>query len=393
MGPNAVARGTTVTSRSRPDYDPLGVRLGGFRLHGSAEAGVGFSDDVAPNTMPGRSDGFVDNAFRLDLNSDWTRQALGITASQAARQHIRSNDLNWNDFGVGFAGRYDIGRASSVGFEYGHVRNHLDVTSFDVEQGSLTRPIPYDSDRVRLTGTAGLNRVAIRNAVEYSIIRYDEEERTAFGTIGSGRDHNRLLGETEMAYSFVPGRAVTLTTRLTDINYRRSDRRGQDSFTWEVLGGVRYDLTGLWEVRFAAGYRHRDYQDPTLRSLSGPAFEGQITYLPSQLTTFTLAAQRTIEESIRADATSYTRTQIRFAVDHELRRNIILSGELRAERLEYQSPSEKVTDAAGMIGLQFLINRNWSVWASYQRYERLEAPASTREFDQNVLQLRMKFAL
>jgi hypothetical protein len=397
MGPESVARGVTVATRPRPEFDPLGVRLGGFRLDGSVEGGAGFSDNLVPDVGRNRSGAFFDETVRLGLNSDWTRHAIGVTASQATRQHVRDSDLNWLDYAVGLNGRYDIGRASSLGLEYDHIRGHLEVTDFDAEQVGLTRPVPFDTDRVRVNGTAAINRISLTSALEYYRIRYEEEEREGLGGSGfgrvSGRDYERFLGEAGVAYNFFPGRAVTFTTRLSDINYRREDRSGVNSFTWEVLGGVRYDLTGLWAVRFAAGYRHRDYEGAELRSLSGPAFEGQVVYLPSQLTTLTLTASRTIEESIRAESVSFVRTQVRLGADYELRRNIILSGEVRGERREYQQPDEKVTDLVGVVGARFLLNRNLSLIASYQHFERLQAPGGAREFGQNLFQLRLRFAL
>jgi hypothetical protein len=397
IGPEAVARGVTIETRPRSDYEALGVRLEGFRLDGALETGLGFSDNLVPQAERKRSGVFVEEAVQFGLNSDWTRHAVGITASQATRQHLQHSELNWNDYAVGLDGRYDIGRASSLGFRYDHIRGHLDVTDFDVEQRGATRPLPFDTDRARVTGTAAINRLSLTGALEYARVRYEEEGRLALNdgifNRAPANDHDRILGELGLAYSFLPGRAVTLTTRLTDINYRQDARTRENSFTWEVLGGVRYDLTGLWSVRFSAGYRHRNYEGADLPSLSGPAFEGQVVYLPSQLTTVTLSASRTIEESIRADSVSFIRTQLRVSADHEFRRNIILSTEVRGEHREYQQPRETVTDLVAIIGARFLISRNLSLLASYQRFERLHAPRGLREYDQNLFQLRLRIAL
>ncbi|WP_158600824.1 outer membrane beta-barrel protein [Teichococcus wenyumeiae] len=392
--PDVVVRSPTVTGRLRPDYAPAGVRLGGFRLDGNVDAGVGYSDNLAP-TAPERLTGiFLDEALRLSLSSDWTRHAVSVTASQATRRHPDAGSLDWTDYQVGLGGRYDIGRASSVSLGYSHIRGHLEVTDFDVQQSTLNRPLPFDSDVFQASGIAAFNRITLGGSAEYRTVRYNGDE--AFlprRTFGDGRDYDRVTGEATAAYSFLPGRDVMMITRVTDISYLHKGLENRDSLTWEVLAGLRYDLTGLWGFRVAVGYRQRDYEDPVLRDRSSPAFEGQLLYLPSPLTTVTLTAQRSIEESTRATNVSYTRTLVRLNVDHELLRNVIVSAELRGERRNYDRPDESVTDAVGILSAQVFFNRRVSMLASYQRYERLQASAGIQEFDQNLFLLRLRFTL
>jgi hypothetical protein len=392
--PEVVVRTPTVLGRLRPGYEPQGVRLGGFRLDGAAEAGAGYSDNLAP-TAPERLTGiFLQESLQLALASNWTRNAVAMTLSQATRRHPDEGGLDWTDYQVGLAGRYDIGRASSVSIGYSHIRSHLEVTDFDVQQSTLVRPLPFDSDVLYASGIAAFNRITLGGSAEYRTVRYEGDDGSLpFRAAGDGRDYDRATGEVSAAYSFLPGRDVMIIARLTDISYRDTGQESRDSLTWEALAGLRYDLTGLWGFRFAVGYRHRDYESPTLRSRSSPAFEGQVLYLPSQLTTVTLTAQRSIEESTRATNVSYTRTLVRLNVDHELLRNVIVSAELRGEHRNYDRPSESVTDAIGVLSAQIFLNRRVSLLASYQRYERLQASAGIQEFDQNLFQLRLRFTL
>ncbi|MFC7556170.1 outer membrane beta-barrel protein [Pseudoroseomonas wenyumeiae] len=174
--PDVVVRSPTVTGRLRPDYAPAGVRLGGFRLDGNVDAGVGYSDNLAP-TAPERLTGiFLDEALRLALSSDWTRHAVSVTASQATRRHPDAGSLDWTDYQVGLGGRYDIGRASSVSLGYSHIRGHLEVTDFDVQQSTLNRPLPFDSDVFQTSGIAAFNRITLGGSAEYRTVRYNGDE-------------------------------------------------------------------------------------------------------------------------------------------------------------------------------------------------------------------------
>lgn len=84
--PSDVERGITVTTRPRPDFDPIGVRLGGFRLNASAEGGLGWDSNVFGRGSNRVSDGFVAEGANVSLNSDWTTHALGLSGSMTAQQ-------------------------------------------------------------------------------------------------------------------------------------------------------------------------------------------------------------------------------------------------------------------------------------------------------------------
>ncbi|NKE44134.1 outer membrane beta-barrel protein [Roseomonas frigidaquae] len=389
-----VARGITVQTRPRPAFDPLGVRLPGFRLDAGIDLGAGYDDNTAGTGRNTNASGFLEEQISLSLNSTYTRHALGLSATQTSRKYIGDDDYSWNDYGVLAFGRYDIGRASSVRVEYSRVRSHIDVTSFEVQQGSLTEPLRFDQEAFRASGVAAFNRVNVTGAVESRSFRFQEQDDPGFrGGNAAANDYSRLSGELGASYVIVPGRSVSLTSRLSEITYDRADQRGRDSTTWEILAGAQYDLTALAYASVNLGYRRREFNDPTIPSISGPAFEGRLVLLPSQLVTLTFGVQRSIEESLRGSNVSYVLTSGRVQADYELRRNIILSAELRADRLEYRDPDQVATQGVGTLSARFLLNRNASIVASYRHARSLDAPAGFQEFDRNVFQIRLSLAI
>lgn len=388
-----VARGITVLTRPRPAYDPLGVRLPGFRLDAAIDLGAGHDDNTAA-TRNGNASFFLEEQINLGLNSTFTRHALGLSATQASRQYIGDDDHGWNDYGILAYGRYDIGRASSIRGEYSRVRSHIDVTSFEVQQGSLTEPLRFDQEAFRATAVAAFNRVTVTGALESRSFQFQEQDDPGFrGGNAASNDYTRLSGELGAAYVILPGRSVSLTTRLAEITYDRADQRGRDSRTWEILAGAQYDLTALAYASFGIGYRRREFEDPAFRPISGPAFEGRLVLLPSQLLTLTFGIQRSIEETLRSSNVSYVLTSGRVQADFEWRRNIILSAELRADRLEYRDPNQVATQGVGTLSARFLLNRNAAIVASYRHARSLDAPAGFQEFDRNVFQIRLSLAI
>jgi hypothetical protein len=388
-----VQRGVTVNNRPRPDYDPLGVRLGAFRLDGLVEVAPGFDSNLFGRTSNVVSDGFVDESVALNLQSQWSTHAVGAEANMTSRQYFKNSALDFQDWGVGGFGRYDFSADTSLEGRYRHSREHLDVYSFDVQTAGISQPVPYDTDEVSVTGNTRFNRVGLLGTGIYRSYRFQDVTVGGVRNPVSVNDFDTAIGAVGVSYAVAQGRSVTGVVRLQDISYTNTASHNRDSFTWEALLGFEYDFDGVWQGRIAVGWRHREYQGPGIKPLEGPAVEGQLTWLPTQLTTVRFNISRTIEESIRRDAVSFQRMQGGVAVDHELLRNVILGADFRADRREYQSPNQTATDALLTLTTRYLLNRNVQIVGSYTYSRRIEASGGLPEYDRNLVQVRLRFAI
>jgi hypothetical protein len=391
--PQEVQRGITVETRPRPDYDPLGVRLGGFRLDGFVEAGMGYDSNIFATKDNVKSDGYAQESGTVQLSSDWTRHAVGASAIIDSRQYLSRSDLNWTDWSVGFFGRYDIDPRSNVDFRYRHYKEHLDVYNFDVQSAGISKPVPFDSDEVQVSGSTRFNRLGLTAIGLYRTFRYEDTDIGGVRQLTSDRNFDTVIGNLGASYAFTPGRYVTATVRLQDIAYEKSISRGRDSFTWVALLGFEYDFDGVWAGRIGVGYQQRQYNSPLIKTLEAPAFEGRLSWSPTQLTTVTLAAVRTLEESIRADETSYIRTSAGIRVDHEYLRNVLIGGEIRADRREYGSDDASATDGVVQLNSRWLLNRSLSLVGTYAYTTRLAATGQVDTYDRHLVQLRLRVAL
>ena len=391
--PADIQRGVTVPDRPRRDYDPLGVRLGSFNLNGSVDIGAGFDSNVIGTQTKQVSDGLADQAASVSLDSGWTTHAVGVSGNMDSRQYFKNADLNWVDYDIGGFGRYDFSSTTNVEGRYRHYRDHLDVYSIDVQTAGISRPVPYDSDEFQVSGNTTLNRVGLLGTVLHRTYRFQDITVNGQPNRVSLNDFDTTIGAVGTSYAFAPGRYVNGIFRVQDITYQNTVSRPRDSFTWEALAGFQYDFDGVWQGRLAVGWRERNYHGPNIKTLSGPAVEGQLTWAPTLLTTVRLNVARTIEESIRQDAVSFTRTQGGVTVDHELLRNIILTGDARLDYREYQSPSQTALDAVFTATARYLVNRNLQVIGTYAYARRIEATNGLPEFDRNLVTLRLRVAL
>lgn len=399
------ARGVTVANRPREDFDPLGVRLDGFRLNAAAELGVGYDDNVFATRRDRVSDGFGSLGAEVGAQSDWSTHAIGLTGRIEDRRYFDNSRLDWTDYGIGAFGRYDITPDTSVELRLNRVQEHLDVSSVDVQRaeqqtGLRARPIPFTYNEAQLQGQTRFNRLGVVLLGNWRGYTFEDVDLGPAPSPGAPRpgDYSRFDFDSALValafnYELSPGRSVNLITRYQDVTYDRSEQSARDSQTWEVLAGFTYDFDGVWAFRGAVGYRQRDYEGAGIKNLSGPAFEGEVTWQPTQITTVSFGARRSIEESVRDNAVSYTRTQGQVRVDHEYLRNVILGAELGVDRRDYEQPDEQATDAYGILSARWLINRNLALVGSYQYAWRLDSSGGFEEYGRNLFQLRLRIAL
>ena len=93
--PEDEERGITVLNRPRPEFDPLGVRLGAFTFRGTATLDQGYNDNVFYSVNNRKGDAFSLGNARGTFASNWSRHSVsgfagGPTASRWSRS-VRSN--------------------------------------------------------------------------------------------------------------------------------------------------------------------------------------------------------------------------------------------------------------------------------------------------------------
>ncbi len=394
------ARGSTVATRAREDFDPPGVRLGAFRANAAAELGLGYDDNILGSRRNRRSDGYGSWLAEGSVVSDWSRHAVGINARVEERRYLDESDFDWTDYSVSAFGRYDLNADTAFELRLNRAQEHLEPSSIDVQEAGVARPVPYQFTEIQAQGSTRLNRIGVLALVNWRDYTFDDVDAGGPPVPGApdpGRvsrfDFESWIGALGLTYELAPGRFINLIGRFQDIRYQEAAERRRDSKTWEVLAGFTYDFDGIWQARVAAGFRQRDYEGPGIPSLSGPAFEGNVTWQPTLLTTVTFTGRRSIEESIRDNAVSFTRTAGEVGVDHEYLRNVILGARLGVDRRDYDSPDEQATDGYAVLSARWLINRNLSLVGSYQHARRLDNSATVEEFDRNLFQLRLRIAL
>lgn len=388
---SAQDRTETVTTRSRPEVDPLGVHVGSFMLF----PGMGVSETYNDNiylTDTGTVDDFI-TVFSpgFNLNSNWNRHSLNFGASADIGRYADNSAENYEDYNVHTSGTLDITRRSqlSAGLSYG--RLHEERGSPDAANG--INPTLYKLGTAQAGFLQRFNRVKV--TLTGLAQNYNYEDTVLSGGSVSNqddRDRNEYEGSVRLGYEIVPQYEAFVKTTLNKRSYISSvDDNGvnRDSSGYVVDGGVRIDLTGKAFGDVFAGYRSQNYDDPTLRNISGADFGADLTWNVTSLTTAKLNITRSTEESTQSGASGYIATGYGISVDHELLRNLLIGGGASYTTNDYKGINRN--DDYTRFGLysRYLMNRYLYLSLGYDHAKR-DSNVSGSDYDDNKFMVKVQ---
>ena len=408
--------GTTVLSRARPEYDPLGIRVGDFIIRPELDESVGYNSNVI-GQQPAVGSAVIETSATIKVGSDWARNSLGgsfnVTNTQVPSVSSQSN-TTWN---AAIGGSYDIGR-DTLTVAATHMNAFIlpygiDVVSFNHPGVLYFAPIPYSLNDVRVGYTSNFGRFSLTPAFDFTNVTY--RTTNYFGldgfvppaavngfVLGSPQDlsylnHDIYMGSLMAQYEYAPLRDFVAMVRGSSIQYTSPGSSAlygpsRNGTAFDALVGLDYTANGVWRYRLLAGYETRQYQN--FKTHSAPVFEADVIWQPQAVTTVTLKGERAIEDAVDLDVAGYVQTQARLQVDHEVRRNIILSGYgsiVNAQYLDSGGGAETFFGAGA--GVTWLINRNVHVALTYDWLDHNGVNGFGPNYLQNVAMLQLRLGI
>ena len=394
-----------VLQNGGPDYTSRGVRLGDFIVRPGIDESVGYNDNPL-GLVDARSSPVIGSGGSVAVNSDWSRNSIGASASVDDLHYTALPIANQTSYSVFAGGRLDIGR-DSLDLSGGRVSTYLPPT--DVFSQGITAPIPFASNDFRVAYSAPFNRLTLTPSLDVTSYRFGQAGSGAEYVDDSVLDKDQVAGGLAATYELSPGHNLVGAFQQTaaDSAHRAANEPGRynDSL---VLAGFDYDTHGAFHYDLLVGYESRSWTGGLQSERQTPAAEVSVTWRPTLLTTINAAGIRHLSDASYAIDDNVVYSEGKVVLYHELYRNVILNG-----NVDFQSAQASAADGGNRTsltsgaGATVLLNRNvrlnlgylFSQGSGYNFADgnlagytsQLAAQAGNRNFQSNVVQWSVHF--
>ncbi len=376
--------------RPRPDltpFAPTGIPLGSLRFTPFVEESLGFDsnpDQVASGVKPSA---FSRTEGGFGLLSEWSSNQLTAAMRGAYTEFFSDPAANRPDAAGTVDYRYDVTRDLSLDTEGRFAVTTQRPGSPEVGVDLKDRPL-VTSFGASLGGADTFGRTTL--ALHGTFDRTDYQNGTlpdGVAVLLDDQTFNDYGLVARAGYEVNPGLKpfvqVTADTRVHD---RAVDYSGfrRDSVGVAALAGADFEITRLITGEVSAGYGERSYQDPRLPDLRGPLVNASLIYAATPLTTLTLAATTSFDETDVAGSPGTESRGVSFTVSHALLRNLTLTGLVAYLNTDYDNSPIVENAVSTTLKASYSLSRDVVLEASYN-HETLSSTQPSSSFDQDVV--------
>ncbi|MFN3463043.1 MAG: outer membrane beta-barrel protein, partial [Terricaulis sp.] len=341
----------SVRDRDRPEYDAPGRRLGTFNLNASLDLAITSTDNLfaAPDGAPSDVDDIIYGvAPTVALTSDWSRHAFAVDAGAVFRSHEDFSNEDADDHYIRATGRFDIGENTAI---RGSARAAHQVTPrTDPDSPFIGDPVEYDRMDTGIGITHRFARFTV--SLDAANSEYDYDGAQAF----RDNDESALRGRLEAELS--PRIGLLLSASMDERDYDNSPQFNSEGQAYMV--GLSLN-TDLMRGEVSVGQFERDYAG-VAGTFDGLAIAGNVEWYVTQLTTITVDARRDADDQIGAfSGEPYTTEEYGLRVDHELLRNVILTGSVRFGNRDYETIAREDDYSEWEVGADYMLNPHAAV--------------------------------
>lgn len=409
-GPDAATqqpyRGETVENRARPEYDPLGVRLGGFYLFPRLNVFETYNDNVFAAENDERDDFITNVAPSISLQSDWGRHALNFSTGSNTAKYATYTRQDFTEYFVNGNGRLDITGESALFAGGGYAHRFILPGTPDFDQ-AVREPTPYDVINGFVTFNQNFGRIRTTTSGLIDRFVYDDDKLTDGSTVSNANDdYTVYTGSLRVGYELFPNYEVFVqgsgNRRQYDDQHNVNFVQGvgvvdnRSSTGYNAVTGLALDLGGILFGEIYVGYLEQLYDESFYNNVGGVDGGGSLTWNVTTLTTVSARVVRQINQTTQDNVSGILSTASRLDVDHELLRNLILNANFSYVEEDYegsgQNANRKDEYYIGGIGAKYLFTRNFSANLGY-RYVQRNSNNTVNEYTRNLVRIGLQAQL
>lgn len=381
-----------VTERAQPEFDPELVRLGTFLVDSSATVGAAAVDNVFADTNDEESDTVLSGVLDVDARTDWSVHEIGLRGRLERQEYSDFSDESFDDIDIGASGRLDVSRQFSLTGDVSY-RDSVQSRANYVNGAQLDGPIDFTRTQAQVSADYKNQRVRWTNALRWTTSDYDDGLFRDTNTVleQDFRDNDNLNFTSRASYAISPNVAVFGQGTLTQTEYDNAQividpvtlvatQRVRDSDGYIVAGGVDFETGNLMRGDIAVGFFSEDKKDAAFEDVDGLSIDANVQWFPTQLTTVSLSAGRSVVDNGLLQSPSTVQTELGAGVDHEFSRQIIGSVFANFREDDYQEVARKDDYVNAGLGVLYRMNKNVHLNGYVQHVER-DAAVTANAFD------------
>jgi hypothetical protein len=385
--------GQTVTTRPRPDFDPLGAQIGDFFWFPRAEVDEQFNSNIFALPSP-TSDWItvLQPGFDLLQDSPAGTPSINLHASAAAQFYAQNPTQNTASGLVATDFRLPVDAGSAF---YGNAGvSHSYIPRYSPNSpGNAAEPVTFNT----WTASVGYAQTALRFGYEADLA-VAETQYNAVPLFGGGvlpqssGDTITPQATLRVSYEFIPDYLGYIRVSGTFFDYTHPPLTGTnlDSTAYRVDAGLQILPRHLIYGEVYAGYLVQVFSAPGLPLTTNADFGGRLTWNITPLTTMTFNGLRTPETTTTGNdiGVGYLATSVTASVDHELHYNLLLNATAGLENDSFQSITRTDNVLTAGASLRYLLNRNLYLGAAYT-YQQRSSNVAGVSYSQSIVMLRL----
>ena len=359
--------GVTVTTRLHPDYDPQGVRVGQFVILTRLTESFGYDDNVT-GLPGGRGSPLIDTNATVSAVNTMSDGSLAVQGNLEDFEYLSASQQSFTTYNATVTGTHKFGE-DLLTVSVAHY--NLEQTPRDLDTPQLASPIAYRFEDLQASYAIALGRLQLQPAMDISYYNFDNGIVAGQPLVQSYRDRIVYYPSITARYELATRRDLLLVVRDADASHTTSTPGlpTQNFNDVSILAGLSYDVDGVIGFRLLGGYEERDFSSRAYKKIQAPILEGSVIWTPTDLTTITGTAARYITDTSAEGTIGETETTLRLSVDHELLRNVIVTGTAGYSNAEYFGGYASDLFAVGG-GVTWKLNRLLRLGLDYRFTER-----------------------
>lgn len=353
-------------------FQAVGYRVGSFTVFPELISAGYATNNLYRSATARQSDLALELRPTFRAVSNWRVHAVEVRATGLTSFYADHPTEDVRAYTLEARGRLDISRRTNIEV----------LTSFDhtpESRGSINAinaigdRTELDTSRAQITFNHRFNRLSVQ--LRGSLIETDASAvRTASGTIEPNfyRDNTLREGATRVAWAFKPTLSVFGEVAVNARDYRAPSTDGisRDSTGERTRIGLSFGNNGqVIRGEASIGYGRQKFDDSRLPEIDGVLLDANLAWRISGITALLLQARTDVTESQVANSGGALSRAVQGELRHELSKRLIGTAGGRWTNQQYVGTTISETELAALLGLEYYVNRDITVFARYQHID------------------------